>query len=479
MSLAGIPSLDSLSLNTCIVHPFPLPTELIYEILEHLFPNDETAGTEFYSTFAALARTCRFLSPVATRYLRTRYISSLDNPITGFIRQVKKEPNIGEGITHIEILPYQSWPHRHVLRSRNGVKEDMRQLDLPDSLHLVEKLCANPGQVDLARLIAYTPNLQYLKAQVEDYPPALMSRVFHTIPPYFHALIKAANNLSTTPQIDDLYGRLHTIDAHLNRTFSFDIMYLFRLPSLRRLRFIFAISDRDGNELPADWPMIPESSSVETLEFENSFIPSSLVARMIFSCKALYTFGFGLWEPPVQAESSEQFHRKVLSALHFHCVSLQHLFLQPFGFWPRSAYVKSLHGIDYLYRLRKLDVPLTLLVEKSINYACLGREQQEPTHSHRPPSLKRLLPPDLEHLNLRIDQIFQPMQRFNYLFWSFLPDLDDPPGTIPNIHIVYSCWSSQVGIHFDPWDLKCAFREHGKDFTYKFYLDIVAETDGK
>lgn len=65
-----------------------LPSELLRDILAYIFGPTYGIVSDRYRAFAGLARSCRALSSVSTQYLYSRYESSLEQPLPGFLRRL-------------------------------------------------------------------------------------------------------------------------------------------------------------------------------------------------------------------------------------------------------------------------------------------------------------------------------------------------------------------------------------------------------
>ncbi|KAF1963176.1 hypothetical protein CC80DRAFT_588633 [Byssothecium circinans] len=451
--------------------PFPLPAELIQEILNQLVPDghDAVEVKEFYHTFAAVIQTCRYLYRLAMPILYSGYTAAIERPISEFIAhsisrriQVKRITVFpGNGLIYGDIFlgSTTSYATKH-LEQCNVIKES-------STLDWENLATSHPGAVDLAILLAQSPKL-------EDFGMASMpwsgyglrgqiGRRDKTIPIFIIAMLEAIRRIPTLLSKDDHYGRLNTLEIDLGSSFSRDVIQLFRLPSLRTLNISNAASTT-GEEAILPGIRGGELSGITHLRFSDSLLNWIDIVPLINSCKALSSFDYQFFEH----SADRHWFTNIVSALFSQVDTLQQLHigcdfeLEPVEFYERVP------GFEKFHQLQWLDIAFPVLMGKPAGEA--GEIEDWEDY----PTTRNVLPSKLRMLNLWVNPTTLPPASYDYMFLDLL-STENPP----DVHLTYALSTDHYNFPIDLWELKNVFRQRGRSFSYTFDRFLIRNGDAK
>ncbi|KAF2638296.1 hypothetical protein P280DRAFT_520316 [Massarina eburnea CBS 473.64] len=471
----------------------PLPAELLLEIFQYLVPDLDTEDTSdariFYRTFAALSRTCRSFQPIASHFLYRRYSARLNHPISPLLDRLRTEPELAHSIKDINIfgrdeIVLMEWKGR----GKNEVVSHLQAIDLACSdwdwaetftykpeesdKHWPGYLDERLGEAELTILVAQCANLESLSTLRAETHSLEVFRdrgiMTFRIPTYIALMAQKIRQMPTTTLEHQDYSHLHTLQLNMCESYSHDLAYLFRLPSLRILRFYRLLHDvlyesRQSHSTELDWPVEPGTSKVEVLGFIESDPMPGVAVNMIASCKALQEFSLEYVTVDDYAHESHarECWKEIFPVLRgCHSNTLQHLAFDPKHNINPKHVDDAWHGFGCFRKLRVLHFPSSILLGCSL----LG-EKETTT------SLRDHLPATLEQLTLTVTESSEmPGADKEMLLLSLLPIDDLYPTTTPNLQLRYG-WDVLLvpgNDMLDVWRLKAAFFEKGRRFEYRF-----------
>jgi hypothetical protein len=108
------------------------------------------------ATFAAFAKTCKYLYPFGMRYLYQTFQTQRVGHDTGFLRTIYNHPKLASHVREVLVDRYKpclSIPKTKLGMSSNKMAEMIRKLALPDAKKYLGILPTHPEEVELAILI--------------------------------------------------------------------------------------------------------------------------------------------------------------------------------------------------------------------------------------------------------------------------------------------------------------------------------------
>jgi hypothetical protein len=397
-----------------------LPAELLHDIFSYVYQPSYGSASDRYQAFAELARSCRSLNQIATEYLHTRYEAPFEQPITGFLRRLSNNSYLCHHVKDIKILSSTEYEQRG--RLRRELKARIAQLPDPfrSAWTSAAQNLALRNEVELAILILEAQNVESLcmaknaerterRFDNPTEPPVWLLPLTNAGQSY----IQTRNN----PQPALPYQTLHTLSINLQSTCPPSLINLFSLPALKHLhmrnlldhaflRWIRGWEDQDTYTTSWPYPPSQPSSSITNLELENVHIPSSTIASLIHTCKALHQFSYiGVETPECVSSSSRQWCAEILSSLLPHKYMLQHLRLDP-GLlfqlrsnesWPRIS------GFEAFEKLRSLDTTFGSLAGHPRGRLAANGLYRFASDWEGWPALRNVIPDGLERLGVRFD----------------------------------------------------------------------------
>jgi hypothetical protein len=108
------------------------------------------------STFAALARTCKYLYSFGMRYLYQTFQTRRVGHDNGFLRTIYNHPKLVSHVREVLVDRYNfcpSIPRTKLGMSSKKMAEEIRKLALPDTQKYLGILPTHPEEVELAVLI--------------------------------------------------------------------------------------------------------------------------------------------------------------------------------------------------------------------------------------------------------------------------------------------------------------------------------------
>jgi hypothetical protein len=459
-----------------------LPSELLHAILGYI--SDPTYGliSDRYRAFAGLARSCRALNSISTRYLYARYESLLEQPIAGFLNRLSNDKKFYHRLKHINVLSHAGPVQR--ARLRKQLVADIALLPDPyRCLWITEgnNNLAARNELELAIVVLQATRLESIVMQKGA---ERAGRTFDdpNAPPLWLLPLSNAGILHTQASKSTClhlpYQGLHRLTLNLQHCNHPSLAHLFSLPALRRLhlrnlldhRFLRWLRGGGGWEDintypdPSPWPaMRTAHSSVTSLVLENIRIPTSNIVWMILACKQLHCFSVtGDGNGDVVVSESRRWCVNILDALRVHKDVLWDLRLDP-------------------------DLVYPLLADGGDEWACI----QELKHFHR-----------LKHLDTTFSSIFgHPHERldgngvFDFLLekcetlrirFDVILEANFDGVLVSSLSVDTSLTSLEVYYHYgnmftnstlthpvDFWDVQQAFRRDGRvDFKYTIGFEL-------
>ena len=389
-----------------------LPKELILQICEHLAISTVQIfcdAEKEIRALAAFARTCRYLNPIVTPFLYSRYQAPVGQPLTHFLFKLASQPELGKCIKHISIYyggnGNRTKPCEKTLK---WLQTYLLQLHLPYGDRWLQDFPNNWDKVVLGMVVSHAQNAETL------YLPSINPLFDHTMPVYLEPIFHSLAQLPANIEKVECYARLHTLDIDMNKVFSDQIPRLFLLPSLRNLRISGACYQWSNAVCP--WPTPPKSSNVKSLRFDLSRIPSSVMVSMINSCKAI-----SLFQSSRPKRFNDRWITRVLSALEEHHNSLQRMVLDV-GYLPwrpdaACCRINNLHRFD---RLELLMIPFVWLMGKPQGVFNVGEGTHTDPLWDDYPDMRSILPPSLTSLLLECDRTTLVQRSYDDIIMALL-----------------------------------------------------------
>ena len=465
---------------TCLL---ALPTEIICEIIEYLLPPTPEPPTidwplpifdhavftasdtplyrlysaSSYRVLSALARTCRFLQPLATKVLYQRYEAVFREPLIGFLRQTEEKHNLCQEIRNITVIGCarcMTGLYEPEFQRQEQIQKEIDRLRIPKDSRklLIEKLKELPVHIELATLILKAPNLASLcvLAGTPD-----LKNTDGILPLWLTAVLGAMPMVPEIAGSSGVFDRLHTLEVSIGGTFSNELARLFYIPSLRQLFLAEIWADDDDEFDPQDWPVAASSSGIQGLHFTKVIIASELAARLITSCSVLSSCQVHLDDYHC-LENPHEYWAVILAALEKYCSTLKKLSIKSQSdFMASYEHDKGIRRIDLfhrLYSLEVLDVPWVVLMGKPNAYfeqfsdlgLCIPRPCWE---GH--PQMRDVIPPHLRSLTCYIEAWKEPLSFYDDAFKSLLPIDSQDFTSIQSFNCVYEGWD---GVSYLPMD---------------------------
>ena len=482
-----------------------LPAELLHDIFVYLLDPAYGDITDSYRAFAGLASSCRALNRISTQYLYSRYESSIEQPIAGFLRKILNSDDLRPSLKHISILGgTQPVYHQTVQRRlRRELKADVAKLPEPYRStwsHLAHGNLAIRNDIELAILFLQASNVESL-AIAKDAGRAV--RMFDDLsqpPPYLLPLTNAGQTYSAhhrPPTTTLPYQHLHSLTLNLQSSRPSSLVHLFALPALQSLHFRNLLDHaylkwlRDGggwedlNTYPHPDPWLSSCiphPSLTSLVLEDIHIPMSDITWMINACEHLHTFdivgGSDTMSYHVPSES-RRWCIDILRCLMVHRETLEYLRVDPHLCYPHHAdghdEWESINGFMHFPHLKSLDTTFSNLVghppaRLDANGALQFADNSSAQNWWTP--FCDAVPASIERLRVRFDGILEC--ECDALFLVLLH------GELPNLKSVEAYYHygnvflfSRKTHPIDFWDVQRSFRNHGRiDFIYKIGFEL-------
>lgn len=481
-----------------------LPTELIYEIFDHLQPVDEVHPLhrksdtfdpqtvwEYHNSNRALlnlARTCKFLQPIAIECLFKYQWAPYRYPNHVVLRRLKQDRAAGLAIKHIRVLQYG--PHcRYEGRSRDETKRHLRQVGLLDWTDVKLLLDHDPAQLEVAIMVAHAPNLESLRMKVWHESELTPN---DQLPVWLRPIADAGRAFFHRPHDHYSFGRLRTLNIQGQSLCSPDLAYLFCLPRLDRLQLSGVVQEIPlGESKPFPWPVKHGSSSLRELKVTEIEAPAEIIAHMIRSCKALSLFrcrrsdDVRLLEEEMlinNTNDSRAWCAEILAAVNQHKSSLKFLELQ--------SIEEEMMTLDMFFEYEPLDLfrELQALEVLIIPYMLLMGRPSNTTiaASTTPPyiPMRAVLPRSLARLTLLMHPWTAPLVTEEAILSCIPLDNGDtkPLGnsSIQEVKIMYDRGFEYSTLPLNFWQIKHDLRQRGIrcDYQMRFAIAYAEVCDG-
>jgi hypothetical protein len=462
-----------------------LSAELIYAIFDQLQPVDEVHPIEreekifdppkirdyvkSKATLANLARTCKFLQPIATKSLfKYQWLQYL-HPHPAVLRRVMQEPAIRQTVKHKRILEDGS-RSEYKGRSRDEIRTHLSQFPVLHQDDVERVLRHDLCDLEVAILVAQVPNLETFEMDV-TYRGYRRPNNRSSLSIWLWPIVEAGRRISNDPSEHHDFTRLHAINIIGQSLSSPDLAYLFCLPRLRRLQINSVVTDSLKEAAPVPWPVIYARSNLRELALTDVEAPAIVIAHMVRSCKALQVFTCrrpirGDWFDDDMPTELRAWCLEILLALEEHTESLEILELQPRDEpllqHELSYCYQPLDGFRKLNALQVLVVPIHLLI---------GRPPRTTeTKSTQPitPLMRHVIPPNLTHLSLSMRPSTSPAASANTIL-DCMPANDaneEEREILRNVQLRYEQMLLDFPLSLNFWEIERSFRQRGVDFVY-------------
>jgi hypothetical protein len=346
------------------------------------------------STFAALARTCKYLYPFGMRFLYESYEGPVSGRLGHFLRTLHNHSELLSRVR--EILVCDHLYDGLALRNDFGLSqaemtEHIRTLSLPYESALVDAVSRHPEEVELAlSVLDARCSLQVLGILHHCHCDQTPHRALWLTP-----LLYAAQHYAYAPNdTSNGFARLRYLALDMTGVSMADIAPVLLLPLLKTLELHGPSSEIDHGS----WGIHPRSSKVQSITITSSFEPPlDHIQQLLQSCEAVHEFRCD--RPDIPETNIMEWHSAILEAVRPHEGTLKKLELRTgetsrFDWtdsWPRN------NSLSEMRELKDLELHYTAVVgkERGLHNPTLP-DQQEAFRS-----LHDLLPPNLIELRLR------------------------------------------------------------------------------
>jgi hypothetical protein len=466
-----------------------LSAELIHAIFDHLQPVDEVHTYErrmedfdprkvwdhvdSKATLANLARTCKFLQPIATETLFKYQWSQYLDPCPSVLRRLMQEPAIRQAVKHIRILQDGSGC-KYERRSRDEMRSHLLQIPVLHQDDVEVILGHDVSDLEVAILVAQAPNLEALKMDAFHYGGHRAKKQSSI---WLRPIVEAGRRISNDPSGHHDFTRLRTINIRGQTLRSPELAYLFYLPRLRRLQIHNLVADSPREAAPFQWPVTYAQSNLRELTLTYVEASATVITHMVRSCKALLAFTCRRWSrgdwtdkgmPTKPSSDIRAWSLEILSALEEHTASLDILELQS------SDEALLRHELSYCYHpldgFRRL-IALQVLVAPI--HLLIGRPSETTkTKSTQPiaPLMRHVIPPNLTRLSLSMHPWTSPAASADTIL-DCMPanDADEEQRKkclIRNVQLRYEPKLLEIPLSLNFWEIERSFRQRGVDFEY-------------
>jgi hypothetical protein len=398
----------------------PLPDELILEICEHIFPDIDLERRQSgesvpheRATFAALARTCRYLHPFALRYLYRVYEFPYSAEHLGFAKTILSNPDLPLHIREVYALGFAIERHKDPLSiDISTIKAEISRLALPYKQRWLEGLIEDPASVEFAFMLwrcrksleALEPPPTYDESHRDEH----VEWASQDLPVWFDPIFQHRQPGQHVQLTDHGFAKLRYLDVDMTGMSLGHLACLMTLPSLKKLGMKrFNRCNERAREEDWTWRLDQRSSGISCMYIHQSTIPSAIMSSMLRSSKSIKRFRYSAFQNDSEEDPAE-FSRTLLEALFKHHKSLQELELDDWDFGRDET---SIHRFRRTIDFSKMK----MLEELQISYAMLVAKPGERGDAFANSSfvdiaeetsdmpLRSLLPPSLRQLRLMCD----------------------------------------------------------------------------
>jgi len=480
----------------------PLPDEIILEICEHILPvhayerkyhcHPASVATR---TFAALAKTCRYLHAFGMRYLYYTYQASLGEQATGFSRTIHRRPELASHIREIYIRPPHLEYHPSIAPAKLSMSPsefvtEIRKQTLPYEQKWLDVLPAGAVTVDVALLIHHARYSLRSLEMTSSLPKKVKPSPACDGLIWLHALTYASQELSLGSPIDHGFRNLQHLDLDLDRLSISQVAPVMLLPSIKTFNFQrLDVTSKADQGMEDRWPIAPKSSNITSMHILYSKISSELISQMLASCKAITAFRYlvcrSLGDPV-------KWHAEVIQAISNHSNTIEDLMVDAADWnvvpwrdqWPCIDTIASFQALKHL-RMKYS----TLMGKPEEVYQGLDFSRTLSTNrAHSSSTLRKLLPSNLTSLSLIYERSSMTQGvDYNSEIRGLLPNAVDGDCSLRDLEIRY--------VHDDPaaefplhlltleeqfmeskidlkYDIQYEMEDHGK-YTRLFFLTFM------
>lgn len=269
-----------------IVNPLaPLCDALILEICEHIdFPDGDRGFGWAHNmmrknTFAALARTCKYLHPFGMRYLYHHYQTTCHERDNRFLVSLSNHPELASRVREVVLSRKdrkEGWSD-DPSTSKAVMRKRVRTHSLPYGKRLLADFSKHPVEVVLALLI-YDARHSIRRLE-RDYNSVCEYTCW-----FLPLLYSAQKYLNASHCTADGFARLQHLDLGMFEGSFSEMSAVMALPSLKYLGLISTEYEEDKDY--ATWGIALRSSKVQFFNMRHA-TSSTFMPRLLQSCETV------------------------------------------------------------------------------------------------------------------------------------------------------------------------------------------------